>query len=65
MDYRVYCLDSDGHIGFADWIEAESVEDAIKQVRMLQPHAHRCEIWHDHGLVAKLNGTGVFERVRS
>jgi hypothetical protein len=63
VDYRVYCLDGNGHIGFAEWIIAANVEEAIEQVRVRQPRAHRCEIWLKKDMVAKLNGIGVFERL--
>lgn len=62
-DYRVYCLDGDGHIGFAEWIEAESDEDAITKARALRPDAHKCEVWLKQRLVAKLNSDGHRERV--
>jgi hypothetical protein len=55
-DYRLYCLDGAGHIALADWIEAVSDEDAIGEARRLRPEAHRCELWQQGRLVAKLNG---------
>jgi hypothetical protein len=61
-DYRLYCLDGDGHIGLADWIEARTDEEAITKARALRPDAHRCEIWLKTKLVAKLNHQGHFER---
>jgi hypothetical protein len=61
-DYRLYCLDGDGHIGLADWIEAGTDEEAIRKARALRPDAHRCEIWLKTKLVAKLNHQGHFER---
>jgi hypothetical protein len=61
-DYRLYCLDGDGHIALADWIHAESDEDAMEQARKLRPDAHRCEIWLENRLVATLNTDGEFER---
>ena len=60
--YRIYCLDGAGHIGLADWIEADTDEEALKAVRELRPEAHRCEIWQKSRLVAKLNSAGQFER---
>ena len=62
--YRLYCLDSDGHIGLADWIEAENDDQALDQARELRPKAHRCEVWQQKRLVAKLNGSGQFERAQ-
>jgi hypothetical protein len=62
-NYRLYCLDGDGRIGFADWIEAKDDDDAIVRAREVRPDAHRCEIWLKNRLVAKLNGEGRFERL--
>lgn len=61
--YRLYCLDGAGHIGLADWIEAETDDGAIASARDLRPHAHRCEIWLKDRLVAKLSEVGRFERI--
>ena len=58
--YRLYCLDGDGHIGLADWIEAESDDDALVTARGLRPDAHRCEVWQKDRLVAKLTDQGRF-----
>ena len=63
-DYRIYCLDGVGRIGLADWIVADSDEEAISEARKLRPDAHRCEIWLKNELVAKLNENGHFDRVR-
>lgn len=60
-DYRLYCLDGDGKIGFADWIQAATDDDAILKAQRLKPDAVRCEIWRRKRLVAKLNGSGRFE----
>ena len=57
-DYRLYCLDRNGHIGLADWIEAEDDEDAVKEARRLRPDASICEIWLNNRLVARLNHEG-------
>lgn len=62
-DYRLYCLDGNGHIGLADWVQADSDEQAIDAARKLRPDAHRCEIWLKSRLVAKLNAHGAFERI--
>jgi hypothetical protein len=61
-DYQLYCLDGDGHIGLADWIEADTDEEAVKKARELRPDAHRCEIWLKSKLVANLNHQGQFDR---
>jgi hypothetical protein len=60
--YRVYYLDGLGHIGLADWIEADTDEQALQRAQRLRPDAHKCEIWLKDRLVAKLNGQGHLER---
>ena len=62
--YRVYCLDSEGHIGLADWIEADGDEAAIAAARKLRPGATKCEIWLKTRLVAKINDLGHLELVQ-
>jgi len=57
-DYRLYYLDGAGHIGLADWIEARSDEDAIREARKQRPNAHICEIWDTQRLVTRLNHEG-------
>ena len=64
-DYRIYCLDISGHINLADWIDADSDEEAIRKARELKPEAHRCEVWEKSRLVGKLNAEGRFEGVPS
>lgn len=59
-DYRLYCLDGDDHIGLADWIQADTDEEAIAKARALRPEAHRCEIWLKSRLAARLNEAGRF-----
>ena len=61
-DYRIYCLDGAGRIGFADWVEADSDDQAVAEARKLRPDAHKCEVWLKSRLVAKLNSDGAFER---
>ena len=63
VDYRVYCMDDEGRIDFADWIVAADIDEAIAKVRELRPHAHRCEIWLKKDLVARLSESGRFELV--
>lgn len=60
-DYRVYCLDGQGQIGLADWIEAQSDDEALARARALRPDAHKCEVWLKNRLVAKLNAGGRLE----
>ena len=57
-NYRFYCLDGDGRIGFAEWIKAGSDEEAISEAKSLRPDARRCEVWQQGRLVATLvNGS--------
>ena len=60
-DYRLYCLDGGGRIGFAQWIRANNDEDAVDEARRMTPDALQCEVWHRTRLVAKLNSAGQFE----
>ena len=62
-DYRLYCLDGDGHIGLADWIDASDDNQAIARAHELRPDAYRCEIWQKTRLVARLDRRGeIVER---
>ena len=61
-DYRLYCLNGEGHIGLADWIEADNDDEAVTLAYKLRPEAHKCEVWCEGRLVAKLNENGSFER---
>jgi hypothetical protein len=53
--YRLYCLDDCGHIGFADWLEADNDLDAIAEARRLKVNGQKCEVWLSTELIAKLN----------
>lgn len=64
-NYRLYCLSGDGHIGFADWIEAASDDEAIDKARELRPDANKCEVWHGNRLVAQIRSDGRLEPVAS
>jgi hypothetical protein len=54
-DYRLYCLDGAGRISLAEWITAETDEEAIEKAREMDHGAIKCEIWHRRRLVKKLN----------
>lgn len=60
-DYRVYCLDGEGAIALADWIEARNDDEAISKARRFKDGALRCELWLKDRLVAKLNPAGRLE----
>jgi hypothetical protein len=55
-EYRLYCLDGGGQIGFADWFEADNDGHAIAQARRLKHNGQKCEVWRRTHLVATLNG---------
>ena len=52
--YRLYCLDDAGRIALAEWLDASSDEDAVKQAQALKNGARRCEVWQRTRLVAEL-----------
>ena len=54
-DYRLYCLDADGRISLADWIEADTDEEAIEKARTTAQGALKCEIWERKRLVKTLD----------
>lgn len=51
--YRYYCLDSSGRLHSAEWLEADSDEDAIAQIEAKHRTA-TSEIWLGRRLVAKV-----------
>jgi hypothetical protein len=53
-DYRIYCVDGAGHITSADWIEAESDQDALDRARAMGLDSS-CEIWDRQRLVGKVS----------
>jgi hypothetical protein len=53
--YRLYCLDGAGRISLADWIEADTDEQAVASARAMEHGALKCEVWQGNRLVAKLD----------
>jgi hypothetical protein len=53
-DYRLYSLGGDGRIGLAEWIQADSDEEAIAVARAMDLCSRQCEIWLKNRLVATL-----------
>ena len=51
--YRLYCLDGVGKVASAEWIDAESDEDALKEAERLRG-GRTCELWNNSRLVARL-----------
>ena len=52
--YRVYLLDGAGKITTADWIDAKSDEEALRQARSLQEEG-KFELWDRQRLVGRFN----------
>jgi hypothetical protein len=48
--YRFYCLDGDGYISSAEWLEADSDGDAVAMVEKLHPQTS-CEVWSGPKLI--------------
>ena len=55
-NYRLYCLNERGGINLADWIAAESDEDAIAKAQAIEHGARMAEVWDGHRLVITLKG---------
>ena len=53
--YRLYCLNREGSISTADWIEADDDQEAIAKAPELKRHGLKCEVWQEKRLVAKLD----------
>lgn len=53
--YRLYCLDGAGRISLADWIDAETDDEAVAIARRIEHGALKCEIWQGNRLIAKLD----------
>jgi hypothetical protein len=51
--YRIYCYDGANKVVTADWIEADSDEEAIAKANA-EGFGSECEIWDGRRLVAQL-----------
>jgi hypothetical protein len=51
--YRLYCLDGVDKVASADWIDADSDEEALKAADALRA-GRTCELWQKGRLVARL-----------
>lgn len=51
--YRLYCLNGGGHISEAEWIAADSDEEAVEYA-LGKKHPVPCELWDRRRLVAKI-----------
>jgi len=56
-------MDGLRHIDLADWIEADSDEEAMHRAREIRGDAHECEVWLKDRLVARLGADGRMQRV--
>lgn len=52
-DYRLYCLDGASKITSAEWIDANSDDDAIIIARSLKKSVD-CELWCRGRVIAKI-----------
>ena len=52
--YRLYFLDGVNRFSRAEWIEAQTDEDAIRRAKPYMREAIKCEIWNKDRLVARL-----------
>jgi hypothetical protein len=52
-DYRLYCMDGAGHIGFGEWIEATSDDEALAIVRAKKLSVN-CELWDRNRRVGRV-----------
>lgn len=51
--YRLYCLDGVGKVASAEWIDAESDEEALRAAEQMRGD-RTCELWNNSRLVARL-----------
>ena len=52
--YRLYAMDGLGRINLADWIHAESDEEAVAKARQVEHGRVICEVWLQRRLVCTL-----------
>ncbi len=57
--YRMYCQHRDGHISFAEWIEADSDGEALAIARSITKGAQKCEVWEQRRLVGTLGSSVI------
>ena len=60
-DYRLYFLDRQGKILSAEWIAADSDEDAVSRVQALDKGAV-CELWQRDRFVASVARDAAADR---
>jgi len=53
-DYRLYCLNDDGKIKEASWIEAKSDDEALIMVRAKKLPTE-CELWLGNSLISRIS----------
>ena len=57
--YRLYCLNEHGGISLADWITAESDDDAVAKARVIEHGALMAEVWDEERLIVTLKSDGL------
>lgn len=54
-DYRLYCLDGDGHIHLVEWVKADDADDAVTKTRV--------EMQLSTPLIAKISPSSLWKRL--
>jgi hypothetical protein len=55
-NYRVYCYDGLNKVVSAEWVEAQSDQEAIALIEAKYPN-YECELWEGRRLVAKIQSS--------
>jgi hypothetical protein len=58
--YRLYCLDGTGSITSAEWLKADSDEQALQVARDLRKGV-MCEVWRGEQLIGKIDSEATVE----
>jgi hypothetical protein len=54
--YRVFCLDGEGRITYAQALDAADDAEAVKQAQALPRDAVSCEVWDVDRFVGRFDG---------
>lgn len=54
-EYRIYCLNGNGRISFAEEIVANSDKEAVAKAHDMKRHTLKCEVWAGRRLIATLD----------
>ena len=61
IDYRLYCLDPQGKIQSAEWLTADSDQQALVKARELGKTSP-CELWERDRFIASVPAASPSER---